>query len=62
MTISSSCARVLTVLIVDQDTKTMGIYELAGDEYRSIGEYGGESTFEPALFSGLTINLAELWE
>ena len=60
MTIPGPCAKVLTVFTVDPDAKTIEVYELAGNEYRSIGKYIGESTFEPALFPGLIINLAEL--
>lgn len=47
--------------IVDPTTRALRAYALEGDRYRLAAERTGEDTFEPALFPGLSIPLADLW-
>jgi Uma2 family endonuclease len=48
--------------IIDPDRRSVHAYELEGDRYSLRAEATGESVFEPSLFPGLAIPLAELWE
>jgi len=47
--------------IVDPRERRLDAYRLDGGQYALEAELAGEVTFEPALFPGLLIPLAELW-
>jgi Uma2 family endonuclease len=47
--------------IVDSDQRRLLIFVLEGERYRMDGELQGDATFEPAVFPGLSVPLAELW-
>lgn len=48
--------------IVDPEARTIELYELEGDSYRLVTRDSGDATIRPALFPGLEIRLAEVWE
>ena len=48
--------------IVDPDARTIELYELDRDSYRLIAKESGESTIRPALFAGLVIEPADVWD
>jgi hypothetical protein len=50
----------LKVRIVDPEGCTIEEYELHGKTYRCRAVHS--TTFEPALFPGLIIDMAEVWE
>lgn len=47
--------------IVDPEKRTIREYVLHGDRYQLASERSGDIGFEPTLFHGLSIPLAELW-
>jgi Uma2 family endonuclease len=47
--------------MVDPEKRTLRAYRLEGGEYHLAAEAAGEATFEPSLFPGLVIPLADLW-
>lgn len=47
--------------IVDPAERRFWAYELRGGRYALLADRGGDETFEPACFPGLTIDLSELW-
>jgi Uma2 family endonuclease len=47
--------------IVDPEKRTLQAYRLEGDRYHLMAEVLGEAVFEPSLFPGLAIPLADLW-
>ncbi|MFH2010086.1 MAG: Uma2 family endonuclease [bacterium] len=47
--------------IVDPERRSIREYRLEGDGYRLVAEHVGDTDFEPVLFPGLTVPLAELW-
>lgn len=47
--------------LLDPDQKKIEAYELAGGEYKLVLEAQNAELFNPTLFSGLTIPLADLW-
>ncbi|MGQ0794400.1 MAG: Uma2 family endonuclease [Deltaproteobacteria bacterium] len=48
--------------IVDPDAETLEAYKLdGGGGYRVAGGFEREAVFEPELFAGLRIHLAEIW-
>lgn len=48
--------------IVDPESRTLEAYSLAAETYRLDHHLSGSAEFTPALFPGLTIRLADLWE
>lgn len=48
--------------LVDPHERTLEAYRLEGGAYRLDVQVAGTATFKPALFPGLRIDLAELWE
>lgn len=47
--------------IVDPERRTLQAFHLEGDHYLLATEVAGDATFEPELFPGLVIPLADLW-
>jgi Uma2 family endonuclease len=47
--------------IVDPDRRQLSEYRLEAGRYLLTTEVGGDSRFEPELFPGLAVELAELW-
>jgi Uma2 family endonuclease len=47
--------------IVDPDKRTLSAYALEADRYRGAVELAENARFDPELFEGLSIPLAELW-
>jgi Uma2 family endonuclease len=47
--------------IVDPEKRALQAYRLEGDRYHLMAEVAGEAVFEPSLFPGLAISLADLW-
>jgi Uma2 family endonuclease len=47
--------------IVDPEKRILRAYQLEGGEYQLAAEAAGEATFEPSLFPGVVIPLADLW-
>jgi Uma2 family endonuclease len=47
--------------IVDPDARELVEYRLEGDDYQPVSRHGGDETFSPELFPGLTIPLGQLW-
>jgi len=54
-------AGVRTYWIIDPHARTLDAFELKGERYELVAEVKGDATFEPALFPGLAIPLADLW-
>ena len=48
--------------ILDPEQETLEAFELEGSTYRLVEALSGKASFEPSLFPGLTIDLAEIWE
>ena len=48
--------------ILDPEQETLEAFELEGSTYRLVEALSGKASFEPRLFPGLTIDLAEVWE
>lgn len=48
--------------IIDPDNRSLEAYQLKGRRYRLVGKYSGADTFQPSLFPGLSLHLAELWD
>jgi Uma2 family endonuclease len=48
--------------IVDAEARTIELYELDDGSYRLVTRESGDATIRPALFPGLEIRLAEIWE
>jgi len=48
--------------IVDPEERTIELYEIERDSYRLATKESGAATIHPALFPGLEIPLAEVWE
>ncbi len=47
--------------LFDPDQQSVEAYELAGDQYNLVVKAQNAELFNPTLFSGLTIPLADLW-
>jgi len=47
--------------IVDPERRILRAFQLEGGEYHQAAEAAGEAIFEPSLFPGLVIPLADLW-
>ncbi len=47
--------------LADPETRILEALELVDGSYRVAASLAGDETFEPALFPGLTLSLAELW-
>ncbi len=47
--------------IIDPEKRALQAYRLEGDRYHLMAEAAGEAVFEPSLFPGLAIPLADLW-
>jgi Uma2 family endonuclease len=47
--------------IIDPDQQTVEAYELAGDQYNLVVKAQNAERFNPTLFPGLSIPLADLW-
>ena len=54
-------AHVPNYWIVDPEPRVLWDYQLQGNQYRLAGEHREAARFEPALFPGLAIMLADLW-
>lgn len=48
--------------IIDPDAQTIEAFQLEGETYRLVAAHAEDETFEPSLFPGLKIALAELWK
>ena len=48
--------------IVDPEARMIELYGTEGDSYRLVKKESGEATIDPALFPGLEIRLAEVWD
>lgn len=48
--------------LVDPEPRALEAYSLAGETYRLDHQLSGPAEFTPALFAGLTIRLADLWD
>jgi Uma2 family endonuclease len=47
--------------LIDPDQQSIEVYELSGDQYNLIVKAQNTDLFNPALFPGLSIPLADLW-
>ncbi|MBI2182540.1 MAG: Uma2 family endonuclease, partial [Deltaproteobacteria bacterium] len=47
--------------LIDPDQQTVEAYKLAGDQYNLVVKAQDAELFNPPLFPGLTISLADLW-
>ena len=47
--------------LLDPDQQTLEAYELLGDPYKLVVKVQNAEVFTPALFPGLSIQLADLW-
>lgn len=47
--------------LIDPDQQIVEAYELAGDQYNLVAKAQNAELFNPTLFLGLTIPLADLW-
>lgn len=47
--------------LIDPDQQTFEVFELAGDQYNLVVTAQNAEPFNPTLFSGLAIPLADLW-
>jgi len=48
--------------ILDPEQETLEAFELDQGTYRVTTSLAGDAVFEPPLFPGLTIDLAQVWE
>ena len=48
--------------LLDPEQETLEAFELDGETYRLATALAGKASYEPLLFPGLTIHLAEVWE
>lgn len=47
--------------IIAPEEQRLEVYQLHGTVYQRVAIHVGEATFQPSLFPGLTISLAQLW-